>query len=90
MPELGSAALAQIGQLPRPEGEVGELIAKEQGYFARQAGWMNYAQIAKRGWPAVSKDPANSGPSQASGFAHLNALTEARTNGHWHQLWQNN
>jgi hypothetical protein len=94
--------LAGIAQLKRPKGTAGEVIEREQGYFARQAGRMNYAEAARRGWP-IGSGAVESACRQkqcrfkrcgqfwtAAGFRHLSALEEARNNGHWRELWQIN
>ena len=75
------------------------MIRREQNYFASQAGRMNYQSVAARGWPIGSgavesacrqKQCRFKRPGQfwtACGLCHLNALIEARDNGHWDQLW---
>jgi Uncharacterised protein family (UPF0236) len=92
--------LAEVAQLQGSPGEVAKIIREEQGYFARQAGRMNYAWAAKRGWPIGSgavesacrqKQCRFKRPGQfwtRQGFRHLCALDEARRNGHWNALWK--
>src|SRR5262245_25750854 len=46
--------LEQIGRLKLPKGEAGQTVKEQQGYFAVQAGRMNYAEMARRGWPIGS------------------------------------
>ena len=91
--------LVEIAQLKGRRGEVGKVIREQQGYFAGQARRMNYAQIARRGWPIGSgavesacrqKQCRFKRPGQfwtAKGIRHLSALEEARRNGHWNTLW---
>jgi hypothetical protein len=93
--------LAEIARLKVPAGETGAAVAKEQGYFAGHAGRMNYAAVARRGWPIGSgavesacrqKQCRFKRPGQfwtAEGLRHLLALDEARRNGHWQELWHN-
>ena len=91
--------LQEIAALPRRRGEVGKVIRREQNYFAGQAGRMNYQKLARRGWP-IASGPVESGcrtrqgrrkrPGQfwtRAGLRHLDALEEARDNGHWDELW---
>jgi hypothetical protein len=47
-------ALRQLDQLKRRRGETGNVIRREQNYFATHAGRVNYQQIAQRGWPIGS------------------------------------
>jgi hypothetical protein len=91
--------LDQIAQLRLPKGEAGEVIGKEQRYFAGQAPRMNYDRIARRGWPIGSGAVESACRQQqcrfkrpgqfwtAKGIRHLSALTEARCNKHWSELW---
>jgi hypothetical protein len=93
--------LAEIAHLKVPEGEAGATVEKEQGYFAGHAGRMNYAAVARRGWPIGSgavesacrqKQCRFKRPGQfwtSKGLRHLLALDEARRNSHWQELWQN-
>jgi hypothetical protein len=93
------AVLKAIARLKAPQAEPGEIVRREQNYFAGQAGRMRYERVAARGWPIGSGavESACRGrqcrykrPGQfwtASGLRHLCALEEARDNGHWNQLW---
>jgi hypothetical protein len=93
------AVLKEIAGLKAPTGEAGEIIRREQNYFASQAGRMNYQKLHQRGWP-IASGPVESAcrqkqcrfkrPGQfwtAKGMHHLGALTEARHNHHWDELW---
>jgi len=96
------AVLRELAALRPPRGAAGEVVRREQQYFARHAGRMNYQELAQRGWPIGSGAVESAcrqaqgrckGPGQfwrASGLRHLTALLEARTNGHWDQLWSPN
>ena len=91
--------LRAIARLPVPAGAAGEIIRREQHYFASHAGRMNYQSWARRGWPIGSgavesacrqKQCRFKRPGQfwtATGMRHLGALTEARHNHHWDELW---
>ena len=91
--------LREIAALPKRRGEAGAIIAREKNYFAAQAGRMNYRQIAERGWPIGSgavesacrqRQCRRKRPGQfwtLPGLRHLDALEEARDNGHWDELW---
>jgi hypothetical protein len=93
------AVLKEIAALKRPRGPAGQVVRKEQNYFAGQAGRMDYQGIAERGWPigsgAVESACRQSqrrfkGPGQfwtQAGLRHLCALDEARLNNHWDELW---
>ena len=76
----------------------GKILRREQNYFARQAGRMNYAEVAARGWP-IGSGAVESACRQKqcrckragqfwsqAGLQRLNALIEARDNDHWDQL----
>ena len=91
--------LAEIAALPRRRGGAGKVIRREQNYFAEHAGRMNYQAVAEQGWP-IGSGTVESGcrsrqcrrkrPGQfwtRSGLRHLDALEEARDNGHWDELW---
>jgi hypothetical protein len=91
--------LRELAALPHRRGEAGKVIRREQNYFAGHAGRMNYQAIAEQGWP-IGSGTAESGcrsrqcrrkrPGQfwtRSGLRHLDALEEARDNGHWDALW---
>ena len=80
-------------------GAAGAVVKREQHYFATHAGRMNYRTIQRRGWP-IGSGPVESAcrqrqcrfkrPGQfgtAKGLRHLSALTEARHNHHWDELW---
>ena len=91
--------LAEIARLKVPRGERGQVIQREQNYFASHAGRMNYQTLHRRGWPIGSgsvesacrqKQCRFKRPGQfwtPRGMRHLGALTEARHNQHWDQLW---
>lgn len=89
----------QLARLRVPRGEAGRRVRREQNYFASQRGRMNYRGVARRGWP-IGSGPVESAcrqrqcrfkrPGQfwtAPGLRHLGALTEARHNHHWDELW---
>jgi hypothetical protein len=91
--------LAEIAALPMQRGGVGKIIRREQNYFTSHAGRMNYQTVARRGWP-IGSGAVESGcrtrqcrrkrPGQfwtQAGLRHLDALEEARDNGHWDELW---
>lgn len=93
------AVLREIAALPHRRGHVGRLIQREQNYFAGHAGRMNYQTLARRGWP-IGSGAVESGCRTRqcrrkrsgqfwtrSGLRHLDALEEARDNGHWDELW---
>jgi hypothetical protein len=46
--------LQEIAGLPVPSGAAGEIIRREQNYFAGHAGRMNYQPWHRRGWPIGS------------------------------------
>jgi hypothetical protein len=94
--------LRQIARLKKQRGEAGEVIRREQNYFATHAGRMNYQQIAKRGWP-IGSGAVESACRQKqcrfkrcgqfwtkAGLRNLCALDEARRNRHWDELWNQN
>jgi len=95
-------ALATIAALKVPRGEAGQVVAREQNYFASHAGRMNYRTLHRRGWPIGSgavestcrqKQCRFKRPGQfwtPKGMRHLGALTEARQNNHWDELWKTN
>jgi hypothetical protein len=91
--------LAEIAALPRRRGQAGKVIRREQNYFVGHARRMNYQTLARRGWP-IGSGAVESGcrtrqcrrkrPGQfwtQAGLRHLDALEEARDNGHWDELW---
>jgi hypothetical protein len=93
--------LAEIAALPRRRGHCGKVIRREQNYFAGQAARLSYGKLARRGWP-VGSGPVESACRTRqcrrkrvgqfwtpAGLRHLDALEEARDNGHWDNLWVN-
>jgi len=91
--------LAEIAGLKGPRGEAGKVVQREQNYFAAHAGRINYQKIHRRGWP-IGSGPVESACRQRQcrfkrpgqfwtprGMRHLSALTEARHNHHWDELW---
>ena len=93
------AVLKEIAGLKRGRGERGQIVRREQNYFASHAGRMKYQAMADRGWP-IGSGPVESTcrqdqcrfkrPGQfwtPKGFRHLSALDEARRNNHWDQIW---
>jgi len=91
--------LAEIARLKAPRGEAGKVVRKQKNYFASQKGRMNYQEIADRDWP-IGSGAVESACRQSQGrfkrsgqfwtedgFRHLNAIDEARRNGHWDELW---
>lgn len=96
------ALLRELAALRPPRGQAGEIVRREQRYFAGHAARMNYETLARRGWPIGSGAVESAcrqrqcrfkRPGQfwtASGLRHLGALIEARANGHWDELWQPN
>lgn len=93
--------LAEIAALPRRRGERGKVIRREQNYFAEQAGRMSYQKLSRRGWPIASGPVESACRTRQcrrkrvgqfwtkAGLRHLDALEEARDNGHWDELWVN-
>ena len=94
-----AAALRTIAQLPAGAGPTGEVIRREQNYFAGHARRMNYQAVAARGW-TIGSGAVESACLQRQGRfkrsgqfwtprgqQHLCALIEARQNGHWDPLW---
>lgn len=94
-----AVALRTIAGLKADRGAAGEVIRREQNYFAEHAGRMNYPAVAERGWP-IGSGPVESACLQRQGrfkrsgqswtplgLRHLCALIEARQNGHWDSLW---
>ena len=96
------AVLRELAALRPPRGAAGEVVRREQGYFAEHAGRLNYRALARRGWPIGSGAVESAcrqrqcrfkRPGQfwtARGLRQLGALIEARANGHWEELWQPN
>lgn len=93
------AVLREIAALPRRRGETGKVIRREANYFAEHAGRMNYQALDHRGWPIASGTAESACRSRQCrrkrpgqfwtrpGLRHLDALEEARDNGHWDELW---
>ena len=94
--------LAQIARLKARRSGAGAVVKREQNYFATHARRLNYRTIHRRGWP-IGSGPVESAcrqkqcrfkrPGQfwtAKGMRHLAALTEARHNNQWDDLWNNN
>ena len=94
--------LSELAGLKKQRGAAGEVLAREQNYFANHASRMNYQTIARRGWPVGSgavesacrqKQCRFKRPGQfwtPNGLRSLIALDEARRNHHWDQLWTSN
>lgn len=91
--------LKEISAMRASRSQTGEMVRKEQHYFAGQSQRMNYKEMAQRDWP-IGSGPVESscrqdqrrfkGPGQSwtrQGFAHLSALDLARRNNHWDELW---
>ena len=94
-----AVALRDIAALPKRRGSAGQIIQREQNYFAEHARRMYYQAIARRGWP-IGSGAVESACLQrqgrfkrsgqfwtARGLSNLCALIEARQNGHWNKLW---
>jgi hypothetical protein len=94
-----ATALRIIAGLKAGRGQAGEIIRREQNYFAGHAARLNYRVVADRGWP-IGSGPVESACLQRQGrfkrsgqswtppgLRHLCALIEARQNGHWDHLW---
>ena len=91
--------LREIAALPRRSSAVGEVMRREQNYFASHARRMNYRSLARRGWPIGSgagksacrqRQGRRKRPGQfwtRAGLRHLDALEEARDHGPREQLW---
>ena len=93
--------LKEISAIRCSPSQAGEIVRKEQNYFAGQSQRMHYKEMADRGWP-IGSGPVESscrqdqrrfkGPGQSwtrQGFANLSALDQARRNHHWDELWLN-
>jgi len=91
--------LKELAGLQAPTGEAGEIVRREQNYFANHAQRMNYQSWSQRDWP-IASGPVESAcrqkqcrfkrPGQfwtSQGMRNLSALTEARHNHHWEKLW---
>lgn len=88
----------ELQELPEPEGEAGEQVRREKGYFASHQVRLKYRERALSG-------PIGSGAVESAcrslqcrfkrtgqfwtqdGLRHLCALREARLNQHWDELW---
>jgi hypothetical protein len=94
--------LSEIAGLKKKRGTAGEVLAREQNYFAGHSSRMNYRTTARRGWPIGSgavesackqKQCRFKRPGQfwtPQGLRNLVAIDEARRNHHWDQLWASN
>jgi len=94
--------LKEFGAIKPPGGQLGEVVRRNQNYFATHAKRLNYQEAAQRGWPIGSGAVESACRSRQcrfkrpgqfwtpSGLRHLCALEEARHNGHWNQLWTSN
>lgn len=91
--------LAEMAALKGSRGAAGAVIKREQDYFATHARRVNYQSLQRRGWP-IGSGPVESACRQRQcrfkrpgqfwtpkGMRHLSALTEARHNHHWDELW---
>ena len=91
--------LTEVARLKVPRGPRGKVVKREQNYLASHAARMNYQAIHRSGWPIGSGSVESAcrqrqcrfkRPGQfwtATGMRHLGALTEARHNHHWDELW---
>lgn len=91
--------LKELAGQKRPGGAASEVVRRNQNYFAGHAGRMDYAGAARRDWPigsgavesaCLTQQGRFKRPGQfwtREGLRHLSALQEARTNGHWAELW---
>ena len=98
-PGQEQAVLRERAAWPRRRRQAGKVVRQEQNYFAAPAGRLNDPAVADRGWPIGSgavesacraRQCRRKRPGQfwtSSGLRHLDALEEARDNGHWDQLW---
>ena len=94
--------LQEIARWRPGSGARGEIIRAEQNYFAGQEHRMNYEEMADRGWPIGSGAVESACRQQqcrfkrpgqfwtAKGLRNLTALTEAKHNFHWEELWESN
>ena len=93
------ALLKELSQLRAPRGERGKVVKREKNYFNTQAQRMSYQKTARKGWPIGSgavESACRQGqcrfkrPGQfwtQEGLRNLCAITEARHNDHWDELW---
>jgi hypothetical protein len=91
--------LKELAALKPPRGAAGQVVRREQNYFASHRQRMHYHKVAHRGWPIGSGAVESAcrqrqcrfkRPGQfwtQSGLRYLCALDEARRNNHWEQLW---
>jgi hypothetical protein len=91
--------LTEIARLKVPKGKRRDIVKREQNYFKSHAQRMNYQTIGRRGWPIGSGSVESAcrqrqcrfkRPGQfwtPKGMRHLGALSEARLNHHWEELW---
>lgn len=91
--------MKELAGLKRPGGEAGEVVRRNQEYFARHAERLDYGRAAGRGWPIGSRAVESACLTQQGrykragqfwtreGLRHPCALQEALTNNHWSQLW---
>ena len=90
-----TVALKTIAGLKAGRGAAGDIIRREQNYFASHAARMNYRAVADRSW-AIGSGSVESACRQRQGrfkrsgqawtplgLRHLCALIAARQNGHW-------
>jgi len=91
--------LKEIAVLAPSRGQDADVIRREQNYFAGHAARMNYQRLARKGWP-IGTGSVESACRQKQcrfkragqfwtplGMRHLGALSEARHNHHWDELW---
>ena len=94
--------LAELQWIKARRGAAGAVVKREQNYFATHAQRMNYQSVHERDWP-IGSGPAESACRQKQcrfkrpgqfwtpkGMRHLAALTEARHNNPWDDLWTKN
>ena len=92
-------ALQEVAALKAGRGPRGQVIVREQNYFASHARRMNYQAIARQGWP-IGSGAVESACRQRqgrfkgcgqfwtpAGLHNLCALADALQNGHWDELW---
>ena len=91
--------LSGIASLAVPRTASGKVIEREKAYFAEHARRMKYAKVHRKGWPIGSGSVESECRSRqcrfkrpgqtwtAEGMRNLGALTEARHNGYWDQIW---
>jgi hypothetical protein len=91
--------LREIAGLKRAGESSESVVRREQECFAGHAQRMNYQATHKKGWPIGSGAVESAcrqrqcrfkRPGQfwtAAGMRNLGALTEARHNLHWEELW---